>query len=297
MTDCSMTKPVITFLMVVVDPDVVIADYAIKSFKKIKGIPFQLRVYSNWVTIPFRKRYFPTWRRYPFVELIENEWQKEEDRPSEPWLAGPFEYPWTIFDPELPKIETSYFATVDADFEILDPTFLYVMLERLGVNQNLIGISTDYSGRRPEYYDTYSEEVICLNERWKPWFCIYKKAALRCEVSHGYYEKYDPILKRRSVWDGSARYQQALREQYGYDFEVLDAKYRHCYIHYGAFAKNRDINKHNVALYRWLQLLAKKGFFERRQSTAATLARHLTQIIFRGADRSRFLDGWNPVKK
>lgn len=40
----------ITFFMIVTDRDLVIADYAVRGYGKIKDIPFKLRVYSNWIT-------------------------------------------------------------------------------------------------------------------------------------------------------------------------------------------------------------------------------------------------------
>ena len=108
----------ITFVMIVTDPDVVIADYAVRSYVKIKGIKFALRIYSNWVSSSLKRRYFPRWRKLPFVEIIEPDGQTDENKPTDRSLEGPFERCDTIWDRELKKIDAPYHATVDADFEI-----------------------------------------------------------------------------------------------------------------------------------------------------------------------------------
>src|SRR6266545_650026 len=174
----------ITFFMIVTDPDLVIADYAVRSYAKIEDLIFTLRIYSNWVSSSLKKLYFPRWRKFPFVEIIEHEWQTDQNKPTDRSLEGPFERCDTIWDRELGKIDTPYYATVDADFEILDAWFVPVMLARLDNHPNLVAMSTDYTPTVNEYYDSYSNEVICLNERWHSWFCIYKREALQCEVSH-----------------------------------------------------------------------------------------------------------------
>jgi hypothetical protein len=179
----------ITFFMIVTDPDLVIADYAVRSYAKIDGLKFKLRIYSNWVSSSLKKRYFPPWRKFTFVEIIEPEWQTDENKPTARRLEGPFERCDTVWDRELRKIDTPYYATVDADFEILDAQFVPLMLTRLDNDPNLIAMSTDYTPTATEHYDSYSNEVICLNERRHRWFCVYKHAALQCEVLHAYHEE------------------------------------------------------------------------------------------------------------
>jgi hypothetical protein len=63
----------ITFFMIVTDRDILIADYAVRSYAKIKGIPFKLRVYSNWISSALKQKYFPAWHKFEFVEIVENE--------------------------------------------------------------------------------------------------------------------------------------------------------------------------------------------------------------------------------
>jgi hypothetical protein len=289
----------ITFFMIVTDPDLVIADYAVRSYAKIGGLSFRLRVYSNWVSSSLRQHYFPRWRSLPFVEMVENEWQTDENKPTDPGLDGPFELYDTIWDRELKKIETAYYATVDADFEILDGSFVTLMVAQLESRPNLVAMATDYSPTVREHYDSYSNEVICLNERWHTWFCIYKRAALRCEVSHAYHQEIMDGPVRRNAWDSGAYFQKALRKNYGFELTVLDPKYQGYFIHYGAFSKNRHINERNVGLYRRLQILRKRGLFDGTNAVTniidagvKKMADLFNRACFGHVDRSKYWPGW-----
>lgn len=281
----------ITFFMLVTDRDIVIADAAVRSYTKIRNIPFKLQVYSNWISSHFKKKYFPDWRKFEFVEIIDYEWQTDNQKPTDPRLEGPFEKCATIWDRELKKIQTPYHATVDADFEILDPKFISVMLKELDSNSGLVAMSTDYAQKNPQYYDTYSDKVICLNERWNTWFCIYKREALQCEVSHAYYEEIVPGSAYPNVWDETAYFQKALKEIHGFELACLDSKYQHCFIHYGAFSKNVTINEKNVALYRQMQILRKR-LFGNDNVFAKKVGDVLKRIIFGKMNRSKNVDGW-----
>jgi hypothetical protein len=294
-----MNNVKITFFMIVTDPDLVIADYSVKSYTKIKDLRFTLRIYSNWVSSFLKRRYFPRWRKLSFVEIIEPEWQTDDNKPTDRRLDGPFERYDTIWYRELRKIETPYYATVDADFEIIDAKFVAVMLARLDSDPKLIAMSTDYTPTVAEHYDTYSNEVICLNERWHTWFCIYKLAALRCEVPHAYHEEIVDGPVRRNAWDTTGYFQKALKEDYGFELTVLDPQYQSSFIHYGAFSKNQQINEGNVGLYRRLQILRKRGWFGQNSGLVGKVdyivkksANVANGIYFGHIDRSRYWPGW-----
>src|SRR5919109_419404 len=285
----------ITFFMIVTDPDLVIADYSVKSYAKIKDLRFKLRIYFNWVSSSFKKRYFPRWRRFPFVEIVEPEWQTDQNKPTDRRLEGPFEKCDTIWDRELGKIDTPYYATVDADFEILDGRFVPFMLAQLDSGPNLVAMATDYTPTVQEHYDSYSNEVICLNERWHTWFCIYKRDALQCEVSHAVHVEALSGPVRYKSWDTSGYFQKALKENYGFELAVLDPKYQSCFIHYGAFSKNRNINEWNVGLYRRLQILRRRGLFGHDNGLIGKVAHWmkksgnlLDRVCFGYIDRSKY---------
>jgi hypothetical protein len=294
--------PKITFFMIVTGPDIVIADYVVKSYARIKDIDFKLQVYSNWVSSALKQKYFPQWERLDYVDIVKNEWQEDYKKPNDPRWTGPFEPHYDVLDRELRKINTPYFATVDSDFEILDPRFIPVMLAQLDANPKLVAMSADYRPKIERYFETYTQRWICLNECWNTWFCIYKRKALQCNVSHTYYEETIDGPISINGWDTSAYFQRALQQTHGGQLAVLDKKFQPCFIHYGAFAKNRDINDKNVALYRRLMILRKCGLFgysnrffhEVDQIFTEPLARLLMRAYFSHVDRSRFLPGWGP---
>ena len=282
----------ITFFMIVTDRDLLIADYAVRSYAKIRGIQFKLRVYSNWVSSALKQRYFLAWRKLEFVEIVESEWMTDDSKPTDSKLEGPFEKCATIWDRELKKITTPYHATVDADFEIINAKFISVMLENLDANPNLVAMSTDYNPTMSEYYDSYSDEVICLNERWHTWFCIYKREALQCKVSHAYYEEIVSGAVRRNAWDETGYFQRALQKYCGFDLAVLNFEYQSNFIHYGQFSKNVHVNETNVALYRQLQILRKNGLFGTGDIFSRKLASLLNKNLFGGVDRLKYVDAW-----
>src|SRR5262245_28616810 len=289
----------IIFFMIVTDPDVIIADYAVKSYAKIVGVTFKLRIYSNWISSFLKARYFPQWRRFSFVEIVEPEGQTDDNKPNDRRLEGPFEKCDTIWDRELKKIDTPYHATVDADFEILDARFVPLMLGRLDNDPRLVAMSTDYSPMISDHYESYSNQMMCLNERWHTWFCIYKRAALRCEVSHAVHAEVLPGSVRPELWDTSGYLQQALRANHGFELAFLDPKYQSCFIHYGAFSKNRDINNWNVGWYRCLQIMRQRGLFGQYNGAIGKMdhfvkkAANFANLIWFGhVDRSKYWPGW-----
>ena len=282
----------ITFFMIVTNRDIIIADYAVRSYAKIQGLPFRLIVYSNCVTSVLKNRYFHQWRQFDFVELVENEWQTDDPKPMDRRLWGPFELGATIWDRELKRIQTPYVATVDADFEILDARFIPAMLAQLDSNPKLAAISTNYSPKNPAVYDSYSNEVICLNERWHTWFCIYRREALQVPISHAYYEEIVSGPIRRNAWDDAGYLQKYLKETLGYQLVAHDRKYQRCFIHYGAFSHNKDIDEASVGLYRRLKILRKIGLLGRVDFLTRAVATALDKTMFGHVDRSKYLDGW-----
>src|SRR5258707_13807204 len=96
--------------MIVTSRDVVIADYAIRSYAKVTALDFSLRVYSNYLLPEQKAHYFPRWERLPFVDLVRNEQHDLEiegirGRVHSDQLEGPFEYCDPIWDRELRRID------------------------------------------------------------------------------------------------------------------------------------------------------------------------------------------------
>jgi hypothetical protein len=235
--------------------DVVIADYAVRSYAKLKEVDFSLLVYSNYLLPEQKAYYFPRWEALPFVDIARNLHHDADlhginSRIKADALEGPFEYCDPLWDRELRKIHTPLVATVDADFEILRPRFLGHILRRLRAEPDLVGFSTDYSPT-DVVHEPYSGNTIVLNERNHTWFCIYKHMAFeRSQVSQAFHrEMLTGAPVERNCWDSCAYFQKSLRDQ-GLRFDYLHGKYRRDFIHYGAFSKNTTVTRETVALFR-----------------------------------------------
>src|SRR5215208_1863346 len=136
--------------MIVTPRDVVIADYAVRSYARIRDVDLSLLVYSNYLLPEQKAYYFPRWEALPYVQIARNPHHDEDirgiqGRIQSDALEGPFEYCDPIWDRELRRIATPFVATVDADFEILRPAFLKHAMHRLRTEPDLVGFSSDYS--------------------------------------------------------------------------------------------------------------------------------------------------------
>lgn len=261
----------ITFFMIVTPRDAVIADYSIKSYMKLykkyyKKLPFTLYIYANTFTQDLKDEYFEKWKKLPYVELYDNVKKKDKlvkigDYIVSPeghkrFIEGKFEVPDAIWSEAFLKFDTPYWATVDADFEILNPKFIIRMIDKLDNNDNLVAMSSDYSDTA-KFVDDYGEKN--LYKRYHTWFCIYKKKAQVCKVSHFSYTEYDDSGNMLYFYDCAGYFQKHLREDYGFDMDVIDEINQKYFIHYGAFAKNRLINKNNIKKFRKLAISSKRG--------------------------------------
>jgi hypothetical protein len=246
--------------MIVTPRDAVIADYAVRSYAKLKDLDFSLLVYSNYLLSEQKAYYFPRWEAFPFVEIARNPHHDADlpginSRIQADALEGPFEYCDPLWDRELRKIHTPYVATVDADFEILRPSFVKQVMRRLRSEPDLVGFSTDYSPTEV-VHEPYNGNTIILNERNHTWFCIYKHVAFeRSQVSQAFHREMLPNAPvERNCWDSCAYFQKSLRDQ-GLRFDYLHGKSRCDFIHYGAFSKNTTVTRETVAVFRLFAIL------------------------------------------
>jgi hypothetical protein len=252
--------PEVTFFMIVTPRDAVIADYAVRSYARVRNLDFTLHVYSNYL-LPEQKAYFfPRWERLPFVQIARNSHQDADiaaigSRIDAERLEGPFEYCDPIWDRELGKFTTPFVATVDADFEIIRQTFVHVLMRRLRGEPDLVAMSTDYSPSGV-VFEPYTGNTIILNERNHTWFCIYRHQAFEVsQVSHAFHREMlvgAPI--ERNCWDSCAYFQKSLRDS-GLRLDHLHGKHRRDFIHYGAFSKNTTVTRESVATFRRLAIL------------------------------------------
>jgi hypothetical protein len=281
----------ITFFMLVTNRDVFIADYSIRSYMKLvkRGLSFKVLIYANCLGEEIRKFYFQKWQNFNFVEIIDNTdgvstlklkageiiVSPEGIKRMRDASCENYDELWTR---ELPKIKTPYYATVDADFEILQEEFVLAMLKELDKRDDVVAMSSDYTPTLKDHFDSYSNQVIELNERWNTWFCIYKQEAQRCKVSHFYYEEITPTGKK-CVYDSAGYFQKKLKEEFGFKIESLDMKFQNQFIHYGAFSKNRTLNRRSIWLYRRLSILKKVGLLNWNSTILDWTLNRLVRII------------------
>jgi hypothetical protein len=55
MMENAVTPTKITFFMPVTEKDITIADYCVRSYAKIRGIPFSLVIYLNYISERFKE--------------------------------------------------------------------------------------------------------------------------------------------------------------------------------------------------------------------------------------------------
>ncbi|MBV9547679.1 MAG: hypothetical protein JOY61_25175 [Chloroflexi bacterium] len=280
--------PEVTFFMIVTPRDAVIADYAVRSYRKVHDVDFELRVYSNYL-LPEQKAYFfPRWERLPFVELVRNPHHDADlaginARVSADSLEGPFEYCDPLWDRELRRIETPFVASVDADFEIFSGRFVNYMLEHLRNDPDLVGFSTDYTPTGV-VHEPYNGNTIILNERNHTWFCIYKREAFqRSPESMAFHREMlteGPV--ERNCWDSCAYFQTSLRRQ-GLRFGDLRDSFRRDFIHYGAFSKNTSVTRETVGLFRVLAIVENN-----LPTRLARLARRARGVLLPRLENNRY---------
>lgn len=178
-----------------------------KLYKKYyKQLPFTLYIYANTFTQDLKDEYFDNWKKLPYVELYDNADKKDKIATMGEFIVSPegykrgiegnFELCDVIWSEKFLEFETPYWATVDADFEILNPKFILRMIDKLDNNDNLVAMSSDYS--KTQYY----KDVVAsgdLFERYHTWFCIYKKR-LRYVKFHIFYIQIIMIMAKFDIY-------------------------------------------------------------------------------------------------
>ena len=294
--------------MLVTNRDCILAHHSILSYRKLWKIydSFVLEVYANCLKAEKKERYFPQWEKLPYVAIRDNEANGKLVRKKGEKFVNPegkrFRYEDScehydeVWTREHQLAKTPFWATVDADFELLAPQFIVEMMNTLRADPTLAGISTDYSSTE-DAFDTYSQQVIRLNERWHTWCCIYRRETgkyLR-EVSSFYSETVLPDGLRHA-FDSYAKVQQHLISA-GHRMVKLPDRFQEQFIHYGGFSKNKSVTGKNVYFYRHLAIAAKRGIplpllgrlnrFVRRAATRAFY------FLFSGALAERQVYDWD----
>ena len=303
--------------MLVTDRDCIIADYSIRSYRKIYRQKraygcrhFVLFIYLNCLSEKNVRRYKKKWASYPYTVVYDNAGKISKGEHPYPGqqIVSPegvtrscddyaecYDELWST---ELIKFTTPYIATVDADFEVLYPDFYFYLFGELDTHPEYIAASSNHSATAV-LYDTYSRRNIVLHERNHTWFCIYRREAFTISTrSHYYYEtgtSADEIL----AFDSAAYFQHDLRINHNYLFAVLPGRFRSSFIHYGAASKNKSLHNRNIGFYRRVSILRTVGVVYGSKSRVASLLNKIimktTSILFDGylsrfrQERSRYV--------
>jgi hypothetical protein len=262
----------IEFFMLVTNRDTYLASYSIKSYQKLIPVltdyNWKLVVYLNCLKDEFKRTYVEEWKKFDYVEIVDNDEFINRDelipgnivKSEEGWtknIEGIYELCGVVWTREFKKFKSDYWATVDADFEILSPDFVIAAFKMLEENNKLVAVSSDYSDNQ-HVFESFSKENIIAMMRYHTWFCVYKKEAQKCMSSHFYYKEI--IHGIRLSFDEGAKFQWDLREQFGYEMKAVDIKYHTSFIHYGAFSKNCSLDTpRKVYLYRKISILSYRG--------------------------------------
>jgi hypothetical protein len=269
---------VATFLMLVTPNDCGIARYAIESFARLSNRDdrISLVVYGNGIDAGQEdelRRYAGPHRRITvrsnseLMKKIEDSIAVgklyTDDRGRKHLRFGRFENCDEVWSRELPKLGSVLVGIIDADFEILDASFVGPMLDEFAKDESLAFYASDYTATH-RAYEVYSRQHAVMQARYHTWFCLYRRAALEAhgdftfteEVRHGETCKYD----------SGAMMQEILIGKYGYKGKALDPRSGYQFIHYGAFSKNRSLGGPGLAAYRLIRIGRHNGWFHKHRS-------------------------------
>ena len=260
--------------MLVTEPDLMIAQYAIQSFRLLQkaGFSFKLIIYGNCLSAESRGKWYPLWQKFPYVSIQDNSELYPYPRAligrhiTTPEglsrrMEGPYELGATIWHREIQqkvhRFSSPFVATVDADFEILSTDFISEAISRFKNNSRLGGISTGMNPDIRNFQNKYHQCRHFLHRRLHTCFCIYRKECLNPDVScHEYtYRDENGQLK---VFDDWGRVQDENIKR-GWKFEAIGDKFPRSWIHYNAFSKNKRINFQNVVRYHRYRVWMRRG--------------------------------------
>lgn len=246
--------------------EVTIADYAIRSFSKVTKLDFELIVYSNYIEQFSKDKYFPKWKQLDYVRLIENSHHDPDTFVFDDKIDlqhGNFDLPGKIWDEQLKKIDTDFLGVVDADFEIIEPEFIYESMEILKTDKTVLGVSM---GFHPGHI-TVSKQLpknivgrsIMMQPHWSNFFVIYRKCNLDFNISFNLqYEKFDN--GNYYIWDTHSKMQCELFKR-GLTMHWLEKKYQLQGVHYWGFSKNTKLNDIYIKMYRKTKILSHRGIY------------------------------------
>jgi len=279
----------LTLLMIVTPPDFPIAKYSLRALRKhIPAVPdCSLLIYQNGLSeqqeceiasIIHGTKWLLISNRLTLPKNMKVGEDYQTDQGATALREGLYESQVDIWSRELVRLDSPFVGIIDPDFEIFDPSFIPGMIAAFANDAKLAIFATEH-WQTEKTYDTYSQQMCLLMERWPTWFCIYRKAAL--EQNHDFWFKQlrDETSGLPMYYDDSAWLQKTLVEN-GWRGRELERLHEWKYIHYGAFAQNRSLFGAKLKIYRFFRILQYNGF---RHSHGSKMASKQLQRIGRRA--------------
>jgi len=106
------------------------------------------------------------------------------------------------------------------------------------VTLSMIGTQRDYSATNV-HFDTFSDSMIVLHERWHTWFCLYRCRCLHLVPTSHFYFEYELPNGMPYVYDSSAKFQSDLLAQNGWRFDHLARPFTFSFVHHRASSNLR----------------------------------------------------------
>lgn len=251
-------EPVISFLMVVTPRDLSIAEFAVRSYALLAGLPFKLFVYANCLSKDEEARVVREWSAFPWVEVIVPPFPGlKSDKENVTFgfgAEGPYERCEVPWDVELPKLPGRFVGIVDADFEILHPAFVERTISVLQEAPELAAVSVSMTPTGDH------DESIVYMSRLNTWYLIFSRTVFNFSLSNlPCHQHFANAIGKGVYWDSTGLRQKILTDVMGSRVALLEPEFDDCSIHYGAFSKYTGIEGSDIKLYRLLKILMKIG--------------------------------------
>jgi hypothetical protein len=296
------------YLMIVVPSDLPIARYAVRAFLRHNPTD-DLCVYFNGIDLAAaegfqnefssrRGRYlnnrdYITANREMLKSQIGNTFKTEAGKHE--LREGLYENSSEVWSRELLKFKDfDFVGIIDPDFEALDGRLFAMARECLERDDDVGYFSSDHDDERV-LYNSYTKSNIRRKERYNTWFCIYRRSALENFSSFHYvWKDPDDTMPEPVTWDHSAYLQEVLKAEHGFRGEAMPREDYWRFIHYGAFAKNRDLSGTTLALYRFFRIMKHNGYFHAHR---VALLRDILKVSGRAAFKALRLSRYDKQRK
>jgi hypothetical protein len=291
----------VTFFMLVTSDDWEIAIYSIRSFIKVldRNPKSFLLIYCNGLSPERENRLRLESGAHPRMLIKSNAERlkriEHEIVPGKYYLddsgrrhlrEGRYEAHDEVLTRELVKIESDLVGIVDADFEVLDASFVSMMVDEFSKDPSLAFYSTDYDDTHYSF-ETCFQKWAFIEARFHTWFCLFRRSALDCYCDFAITEKVQD--GQLHMYDTGAELQRVLTEKHGYRGKSLDRRLQRQYVHYSQFSKNRSLKGRSLRVYRCIRISRRNGWLHKhRVYPLAFIIRVAAHFTFQLLGFSRF---------